>query len=144
MSKRIGQMKNCETCERSFYVPERKTRTGRGRCCSKKCWNKLKRVIFSGPGNPFWSGGRHVMRTGRIEVRCPEYPGNRRNYAFEHRLIMAKHLGRVLLPTEIVHHLDRNIENNSIENLRVMTMAEHSMAHPKARDARGRFLCNQL
>ena len=38
-------------------------------------------------------------------------------YIMEHRLIMAKNLGRLLTRTEVVHHIDHNPSNNYIKNL---------------------------
>lgn len=46
-----------------------------------------------------------------------------------HRLVMAEHLGRDLLPSEIVHHIDGNRLNNNINNLQLMTRAEHARQH---------------
>lgn len=40
-------------------------------------------------------------------------------YAFQHRLVMARHLGRPLEPYETVHHIDGDIQNNVIENLQL-------------------------
>jgi len=42
---------------------------------------------------------------------------------------MEAHLGRELLSTEIVHHIDGNPQNNNIANLEIMTLSEHARHH---------------
>lgn len=48
-----------------------------------------------------------------------------------HRAIMEKHLGRKLKPTEEVHHIDGNRENNALSNLVVLSKGEHASLHRK-------------
>ncbi|MEA3384967.1 MAG: HNH endonuclease [Thermodesulfobacteriota bacterium] len=38
---------------------------------------------------------------------------------YHHRWIMEQHLGRKLLPTETIHHVDENKLNNKIDNLQL-------------------------
>jgi len=52
-----------------------------------------------------------------------------RRQVFEHRLAMEKHLGRTLRPNEVVHHKDGNGLNNALDNLELMTQAEHQNEH---------------
>tara|TARA_Y100000310_G_scaffold322887_1_gene382513 strand:+ start:210 stop:698 length:489 start_codon:yes stop_codon:yes gene_type:complete len=47
----------------------------------------------------------------------------------EHRMIMESHLGRELESHEIVHHKDGNNLNNSLDNLEVMSIGDHSKIH---------------
>lgn len=42
---------------------------------------------------------------------------------------LEKHLGRKLKSTEIVHHIDGNCENNSIDNLHIVTQKQHRAIH---------------
>lgn len=46
---------------------------------------------------------------------------------------MEKYLGRKLRKNEIVHHINKNKRDNRIENLQLMTLAEHTSLHMKNR-----------
>jgi len=72
-----------------------------------------------------------------------DYTG-RRNYLY--RNIMGKELGRKLESCEDVHHKDGDFTNNNIDNLEVMTRAEHMRLHAienvkrAVRDSKGSFV----
>ena len=80
-----------------------------------------------GDHNSNWRGGRRIDKDGYVLIHSPDHPHcNRHGYVREHRLVMEEHLGRYLLPTEVVHHRDDDHQKNTIENLRLYgTNGEH-------------------
>lgn len=87
------------------------------RCNS--CANKLK-LYPKGSKSSNWRGGRR-KHEGYIQVLLqPDdffYPMvDKQNYVLEHRLVVAKHLGRCLHRWEIVHHKGIKYPTGSIEN----------------------------
>lgn len=86
--------------------------------------------------NGSWKGGARVNKDGYRELLVLDHPFakgrmkrgilRREGYVLEHRLVMEHTLGRFLLPTEVVHHRDRNKLNNHPDNLELFsTNAEH-------------------
>jgi hypothetical protein len=62
---------------------------------------------------------------------APNHPyKNNKNYVREHRLMMEHYIGRILLPTEVVHHINNVPYDNRIENLILFsTKADHTRHH---------------
>ena len=74
--------------------------------------------------HPSWKGGRRVHASGYVQTRLsyghPFYcMVGRAGYVFEHRLVMAQHLGRPLSSGETVHHINGVRTDNRIENLQI-------------------------
>ena len=78
-----------------------------------------------GESNPAWKGGvTHRLRRGNyVQVRYVRAPADaelmarKDGYVMEHRLEMAKWIGRTLLRSEVVHHVDHNPLHNARQNL---------------------------
>jgi len=65
--------------------------------------------------------GRIVDKDGYVLIHHKNHPNARKHtpYIFEHRLAMEEALGRVLLPDEVIHHLNGVKDDNRIDNLQL-------------------------
>ena len=54
---------------------------------------------------------------------------NSKSWKAEHRIIWEAHHGRKIALKEVIHHLDFNASNNSIDNLRLMSKDDHDAYH---------------
>lgn len=64
------------------------------------------------------------------EMFAPMATRNGHTYIPEHRLVMARSLGRPLLPTEVVHHHNGRKSDNRLENLELHeSNGAHRMKH---------------
>lgn len=108
--ERSEPTKECEGCGEEF--PRPKNIRGKAwenrRFCSYSCSNRMR-----GSKNPNWKGGLYESR-GYTVVNHPE-----RGKVFEHRLVMEGRIGRRLLPTETVHHINGVKTDNRTENLQL-------------------------
>lgn len=108
-------MRKCEipACETKHYM--------KGYCLKhyrrfQRYGNPLKKVkadYYSGTINK--NGYRMIQKNYEVKA--------------EHRWIMEEYLGRKLLSTEIVHHINENKLDNRIENLQIMKITEHLRLH---------------
>ena len=77
---------------------------------------------------------KQIEDNGYVKIFITEHPFSKRNYIFEHRLVVEKYIGRFLKPTEIVHHINFKKDDNRIENLMLFpSNREHLKFHAKLR-----------
>ena len=123
--------------------------------CNKECkyeWNKTlpgywkgKKMPFikrpnrdiSGSKNPKWKGGKRIDKDGYVLILKKEHPlCDYHGYVREHRLVMEDKIGRYLKPEENVHHIDKDKQNNNINNLILYAnTSRHQKEHYKNGDS---------
>jgi len=116
----------CSICGR-----ERWTRCERNKSISKickKCRPHVAGQKFLKEKHWNWKGGKMISCYGYVMIRLYEgdffYPMAEQNdYVMEHRLVMAKHLNRCLLPWETVHHKNGDRKDNRLGNLQLFPTA---------------------
>lgn len=138
----------CDLCGAAMYRRPSTLTINAGKFCSRACRNKVHRAQCYGPNpakgvpgarNAAWKGGvtqrrRHGNYVSVRYVRCPPelmLMARKDGYVMEHRLVMAKWVGRPLSREETVHHIDHQPLNNPRSNLelwpdnRSHKLAEH-------------------
>jgi endogenous inhibitor of DNA gyrase (YacG/DUF329 family) len=100
----------CQICKNSFQRAPSRLIPG-GIFCSLRCKSKTK-----------WRKRKNAQ--GYIEMR-----NGTGEMHLEHRYVMEQHLGRKLTRDEIVHHKNRQKDDNRLENLEVLTHEEHMAEH---------------
>ena len=94
------------------------------------------------PGDEVWSNGGFVDKDGYVRVSAPRpRRSSETGGAYEHRLVMERHLERKLSESEVVHHRNGVRHDNRIENLEVFSShSEHLREHPNQKHNLGVFL----
>ena len=128
----------CVDCGVERWVWLRKGLPQSDRCfmCGKRKGGQAFSQIYIRSKSSGWKGGRRVTAEGYVLVtldaddlmfgmaRSAKNPT-----VFEHRLVMARHLGRMLEPAEKVHHKNKDKQDNRIENLQLVSDDEHARLH---------------
>jgi hypothetical protein len=54
---------------------------------------------------------------------------NKWGWVYLHRVMAEMKLGRELLKGEVVHHINENPQDNSLDNLQITTQSKHAKEH---------------
>lgn len=105
-------------------------RTTVQRWCRRFGWKTQSTGPRPGPAHPGWRGGR-VVNKGYVYLYRPDHPNATiHGYVLEHRLVAETQiLGRLLLRTEVVHHRNRDRQDNRPENLVVFGSNPDHLRH---------------
>lgn len=120
----------CEClCGNKKVIASRHLVQGKTVTCGCKIGRKLPKPALGLKGNkhPRWKGGKYINSDGYVMV----YRGDGK-YVAEHRLIT-----NCFDPKLIVHHKNHNRADNRLDNLEIMTRAEHAKEHNLGVDVRG-------
>lgn len=134
VEKRISV--RCKNCGIEMLVwPSRDSR----KYCSFKCRNEAMKGNYCGPRGPDkhnWKGGRKKDTHGYVllrvnylseeEQKLAEKMPTHGGYIKEHRIKMAKKIGRPLKSDEVVHHKNGIPDDNRIENLELLKTGTHA------------------
>ncbi len=137
----------CQNCgtERRVQLLGGQPRKKLCRSCARLGHHHSKETIakISGENSSSWKGGRQNNGDGYITIKLqPDdffYPmADKRGYVLEHRLVVAKALGRCLQSWEIVHHkgqrytgIENRSDNRYPENLELTIRGSHTREHSK-------------
>lgn len=129
---------SCVDCGKERWVWLRSGKPQSERCftCGRIKGGIVYSSLYRGEKTSRWKNGRTITREGYVVVTLSlddpmavMAPKGRNLRVREHRLIMARHLGRPLKPSEVVHHKNRNKMDNRIENLELFDYVDHALEH---------------
>jgi len=114
----------CIDCGKARWVWLVKGKPQNPRC------DACARNLRIGVNSPAWKGGRSKASNGYILIWVSPDDFFRpmatsRGLVSEHRLVMAKHLGRCLQSWELVHHKNGIRDDNRLENLQLIMDLGH-------------------
>ena len=123
----------CNICAKERWVVIYKGEPTNKLC--KRCSSRLNPPKME--KNPSWKGGRSIDSGGYVSIKLAEtHPmrsmANSYGYIKEHRLVMARHLKRLLEREELVHHKNADKTDNRIENLTITRREDHPLRYGNA------------
>ena len=120
-------MSTCKVCNQEFR-PKRREQVICSIVCRQKNNARGRSGQKTGPQSKQYKP--HLTKDGYLRMHSAKHPyANGRKAIHVHVMIMELSLGRALLASECVHHINGIKTDNRIENLEVMMHSEHSREH---------------
>lgn len=171
MSERAKSNVSCPICGKTFHAAPSRLKKYKVVCCSMECSKKWRAELMRGEGNHQYGlkGDKNASFKGAYTKKrngtvwdvfeyCPNHPyANKHGRVKVHRLIVERNYDRFdpacfdlidgehyLKKNLYVHHIDGNHDHNWVNNLEIVTRAEHRRIHnlenPQRKDPEtGRF-----
>ena len=144
--KKSERARLCKSCGNEFIPRKYQIDLGQGRLCSNKCSlieihksgvahtdeackKRKESLIESGVYDRAPRGEDHPQWKEKVESGGYWLIHTEDGKRLEHRVLMERHIGRRLTAEEVIHHVNGDKKENRIENLMIMTRAEHMDEH---------------
>jgi hypothetical protein len=120
-----GLYKVCECGEQNCFISVINTR-------GKPARFKQGHNLGNGENSPSWRGGRSIDGHGYWRINLSEFNNSNKDSRIKEHVYFYEQFHKLcMLPWGVIHHIDRNKENNEISNLQGMMKRDHARLHAK-------------
>jgi len=143
LKKRIAEQKwhdaypekKCIYCGNPIPKDRSKSWKRNNMLCGKECQGKYQSSLSSGTigSRRWWPSSNEWCVRAEDGKWIPE-----------HRYIMEVHIGRKLKPSEHIHHINGDHQDNRVENFKIVTNSEHKKLHHEAEKIGFLVMCGKL
>ncbi|MFH2074385.1 MAG: HNH endonuclease [Pseudomonadota bacterium] len=128
---RTGIAMRCDECGKAVYAQVWQLKKSKNHFCSMPCQRAFRSKNERGENNPLWKGDNHQYqgKDGYIRIRSDNHTKAANGYIKRATVAAENRIGRLLLPGEIVHHINGIKDDDRPENLEAMSRLDHNRHH---------------